>query len=309
MPTWTRTLRRAGITEPDLHAAYGRQRRRVRRFKPEEYLTVRLLLPAHLHPAVIATVAFMHETDQRIDTGAQDVREQALARWATATLDVLDGTRATDAILMALADTVVRHPQLKPRIEAFLHGARHEVDYAGFATEEELRTYVDTYSLPAFMLMACLLQQAGHAQDVAFEHRCRDLIESMQRTDFLEDLAEDAQQGHVGIPRQDLGRHGLTVEHLRFPTDDVRSSLTHLVREQVELAQSRLTASRQLIDLVPAQTRPFLRAMLDVQQLRLRAVHRNSGRLADVSTRPALPALLRILAREYRAARRQRQTP
>lgn len=80
MPTWTGTLRQAGITEPDLQTAYGQQRRRVRQFKVEEYLTVRLPLPAHLHPAVIATVAFMHETDQRIDTGTSHTRRQALTQ-------------------------------------------------------------------------------------------------------------------------------------------------------------------------------------------------------------------------------------
>ncbi|WAZ19194.1 squalene/phytoene synthase family protein [Streptomyces cinnabarinus] len=302
MPTWTRTLRQAGIAEPDLQAAYGQQRRCVRKFKIEEYATVRLLLPAHLHPAVIATVAFMHETDQRVDTGATHTRREALAQWATATQEALHGTPATDTTLKALGDAAVRNPQLRQRVEAFLDGARHEVEYAGFETEDELQSYVDGYSLPAFMLLACLIEPV----DDEFEHRCRDLIEAMQRVDFLEDLAEDAAQGHVGIPAKELERHGLSVASLNSPTDEVRSSLTSLVHEQSELARLRLTASRPLVTLVPLPTRPFITALLQVQELRLRAVHRKGGGLADGGVRPAVPALLGVLARQYRAARRQR---
>lgn len=92
-----------------------------------------------------------------------------------------------------------------------------------FGSEDELQSYVDQYSLPAFILMACLLQLNNPAEAAAFEHRCRDLIEAMQRLDFLDDLAEDAAHRHVGIPLTDLERHGLSVENLASLTDEVRS--------------------------------------------------------------------------------------
>ncbi|MCX4826408.1 squalene/phytoene synthase family protein [Streptomyces sp. NBC_01142] len=306
MPTWTRTLRQAGIAEPDLQAAYGHQRTLVKRFKTEEYWTVRLLLPAHLHPPLIAAVAFMHETDQRIDTGTTDARRRALGEWATATRDVLSGAQTSSTTLQVLGDAVSRQPQLQQRVEDFLQGAHHEVDYAGFDTEDELQTYIDGYSLPAFMLLACLLDPNSEAAD-EFEHRCRDLIEAMQRVDFLDDLAEDAAaQGHVGIPGKDLAHHALSVTDLRTPTDAVRARLEQLVEEQAELAHLRLAVSRQLTSLVPRQTRPFITAMLRVQELRLRAVRRKGGCLADGGARPSVPGLLGVLARQYGAALRAR---
>ncbi|MCX4681616.1 squalene/phytoene synthase family protein [Streptomyces sp. NBC_01433] len=308
MPAWIRTLRQAGITEPNLQAAYGHQRTLVKRFKTEEYWTVRLLLPAHLHPPVIAAVAFMHETDQRIDTGATDVRKRALSKWATATRDVLSGAQPSDQTLQVLGDAVSRQPQLQQRVEDFLQGARHEVDYAGFETEDELQAYIDGYSLPAFMLLACLLDPAENAKAADdFEHRCRDLIEAMQRVDFLDDLAEDAaEQGYVGIPSKDLARHALSVTDLRTPTGAVRARLEQLVEEQAELAHLRLAVSRQLASLVPRQTRPFITAMLRVQELRLQAVRRKGGGLADGGARPSIPGLLGVLARQYVAALRAR---
>ncbi|MGC5263947.1 phytoene/squalene synthase family protein [Streptomyces cyaneofuscatus] len=308
MPTWNGTLRQAGITEPDLQDAYGDQRALVKRFKTEEYLTVRLLLPAHLHTPVIAAVAFMHETDQRIDTGTTDARRRALGEWATATRDVLSGGQAGSSTLKSLGDAVSRQPQLQPRVEGFLQGAHLEVDYAGFGTEDDLQAYIDGYSLPAFMLLACLLDPTETSKDAdAFERSCRDLIEAMQRVDFLDDLAEDAaEEGHVGIPGKDLARHGLSLTELRTPTDDVRARLEHLVEEQAELAHLRLAASRQLTSLVPRQTRPFITAMLRVQELRLRAVRRKGGGLADGGARPSAPGLLAVLARQYAAALRAR---
>ncbi|MFJ7967746.1 phytoene/squalene synthase family protein [Streptomyces sp. NPDC096324] len=308
MPTWTRTLREAGITEPDLRTAYSQQRTFVRRFRGAEYLTVRLLLPAYLHPPVIAGVAFMHETDERVDTGTREARAQALESWASATHAALDGGTASDATLGALADATGRYPRLRHYVEAFLRGARHEVDYTGFDTEDGLQSYVDSYSLPAFMLLACLLERRDTTRDDVFVRRCRDLIEAMQRIDFLDDLAEDAGEGRVGIPGKDLERHGLSVEVLRNPTDDVRARLGRLVLEQAELARPRLSASRQLADLVQPRTRPFVTALLQVQDLRLRAVSRKGGGLADGGARPSVPALLGVLARQYGAVRRTKRT-
>ncbi|MFH8257808.1 phytoene/squalene synthase family protein [Streptomyces roseolus] len=308
MPTWTRTLHRAGITDPDLEAAYGRQRTLVKRFKSEEYLTVRLLLPAYLHPPVIAAVAFMHETDQRIDTGTADARQQALEGWATAARGVLDGAPAPSAVLQVLGDAVSRHPQLRERVEAFLDGARHEVRYSGFDTEGELQAYVEGYSLPAFMLLACLLIPTlkDGADTGAFEDRCRDLIEAMQRVDFLDDLAEDAAHGYIGIPGKDLDRHGLSVGDLRMPTATVRERLGQLVEEQSYLAHRSLAAGRQLTALAPRPARPFVTALLRVQELRLDAVRKKGGGLVDGGASPSKPALLGILAGQYAAALRAR---
>ncbi|MFD5813109.1 phytoene/squalene synthase family protein [Streptomyces sp. NPDC127038] len=306
MPTWTRALREAGVTDPELRAAYGQQRRFVRRFRTAEYLTVRLLLPARLHPPVVAAVAFMHETDERVDTGTREARGAALEAWATATRAALDGATVTDATLRALADTAGRYPQLPQYVEAFLRGSRYEVDYTGFDTEDGLQSYLDGYSLPAFMLLTCLLDRVESAEDEEFVRRCRDLIEAMQRIDFLDDLAEDAAHGQVGIPGKDLERHGLSVETLRSPTESVRARLGQLVAEQVELTRPPLSASKRLTDLASPGTRPFVTALLEVQELRLRAIGRKGSDLVDGAARPSVPAMLGVLARQYRAARRTR---
>ncbi|GAA2333798.1 squalene/phytoene synthase family protein [Streptomyces kunmingensis] len=311
MPTWKKTLRAAGIRRADLHADYSRQRDLVKAFAKKEYLAVRLLLPPALHPPVIAAVAFMHATDELIDTGDAADRKNALAQWAEATRAALGEPAAgTDATLRTLADTVTRHPGLRPRVEAFLTGAHLDVDYTGFRSEEQLQEYVTGYSLPAFMLMAGFVAPActrgTHGDQAAFEAGCRALIESMQRVDWLDDLAEDAANGVVGVPQQDLDRHQLTVADIAQPTDSTRRSLAELVQEQTALAQDQLRAAGRLPQLVAPATQPFVTALCRLQHLKLAAVRQAGGDLADGGAEVALPAVLRTLIRQYRAASRTR---
>ncbi|MFJ8828161.1 phytoene/squalene synthase family protein [Streptomyces sp. NPDC102467] len=309
MPTWKKTLRHAGIERADLHVDYTQQRSLVKAFAKKEYLAVRLLLPAALHPPIIAAVAFMHLTDERVDTGEVAHRKNELAEWSAATRAALDGTRPIDnATLRALADTVTRHPRLRPRVEAFLDGAHLEVDYTGFLTEQQLQDYVEGYSLPAFMLMADFVAPTGtHSDQAAFETGCRALIESMQRVDFLDDLAEDAVGGVVGIPQQDLDRHQLTLASIVHPSGEARRALAEIVREQAALAQDQLQAAARLSELVDPSVRPFVTALWQLQSLKLTAVRHAAGGLVDGGAEVPLPAVLRTLGRQYRAARFHRK--
>ncbi|MFF9074581.1 squalene/phytoene synthase family protein [Streptomyces sp. NPDC014872] len=309
MPTWKKTLRAAGIRRSDLCDDYTEQRGLVKEFAKKEYLAVRLLLPSQLHPPVLAAVAYMHATDERIDTGAVSDRKHALTEWTAATIAATDGPHPSDiATLRTLADAVQRHPGLRRRIDTFLRGAHLDVDYTGFATEQDLQAYVEGYSLPAFMLMAGFMTATHTGGDQAsFEAACRALIESMQRVDFLDDLAEDAAGGVIGIPRQDLVRHQLTVADITPGANDaVRRSLTALAHEQADLAQKQLNAAAQLPQLVEPAARPFAAALWQLQNLKLSAVRNKGGNLVDGGAEAPMPAVLKILASQYRAARRTR---
>ncbi|UXX97888.1 squalene/phytoene synthase family protein [Streptomyces sp. AD2-2] len=134
------------------------------------------------------------------------------------------------------------------------------------------------------------------------------MIEGLQRTDFLADLAEDAEDGRIGIPEDELVRHGLKFEDLRSRSEAAVPALERLVREQADLAEATLPEGRTLPALVAAEHRPFLDALIAVQELRLRAVRREGGKLIRRGANPAVLGGLRVLARQYgraRAARRR----
>jgi phytoene synthase len=302
MPTWLRTLGQAGIKDPVLRRDYGEQRRLVARFARAEYVAVRLLLPASLVPDVIAATAFMHHSDNRIDQGPPSERIAALADWDSQVRTALDRGSADQPVLRALLDTIRRHPQLRKHVETYLDGAPLEAHWEGFATDTDFQHYVDTYSHPAFMLIACLLPAPSSAD--AFSAGCRTFIEAAQRLDFVEDMAEDLHHGRLGIPRDALARHGVTLDDLRKASSV--NSVGELIHHQLSQIRPGLTASYSLVELVEPRCQPFVRALVTIQGLRLRAVENKGTALLHESTRPSLAATLRVLARDYRAARHVR---
>ncbi|WP_019069192.1 phytoene/squalene synthase family protein [Streptomyces hokutonensis] len=305
MTSWPTALTKAGITDPRLRHAYDIQRGIVRRFALHEYVAVRLLLPAELHPPVVAAVAYMHTTDELIDTGDVDAREAALSAWDAGTSAALESAEPPEQDgLLALWDTVRRHPDMAARVRAFLDGAPVDASWTGFETEADFQAYVDSYSLPALMLTASLLAPADPETYKSFVQGCRDLIEGWQRSDFLADLREDAENDRIGIPRDELARHGLKFEDLRSRPEACVPALDQVVRAQADLAGTTLVDCRALPALVAAEHRPFLDALLAVQELRLGAVRRAGGRVLLRDTGPSVFATLGVLARQYRRARR-----
>jgi phytoene synthase len=281
----------------------------VRRFALHEYVAARSLLPARLHPPVIAAVAYMHATDELIDTGEVTVRQSALRRWDEETTAGLEGSGPpTQPTLLALRDTARRHPHMAARVRAFLDGATVEASWKGFDSEADFQAYVDSYSLPALMLTASLIAPVPDAgADEPFVRGCRALIEGWQRCDFLADLSEDADQGRIGIPQDELDRHGLKFEDLRSKTETCLPALEDLVRAQTDRAEAALAECRVLPSLVAAEHRPFLQALIAVQELRLLAVQRQGGGLLRRGAGPSALAALGVLARQHRQARTQRR--
>ncbi|WP_030253960.1 phytoene/squalene synthase family protein [Streptomyces violens] len=308
MTRWSTALTEAGINNPPLRQDYEAQRRLVRRFKLQEFLALRLLLPAHLQPSVIAAVAFMHETDRRIDVGEVATRRDALHSWGRQVGEAVEHGTSDRPVLRALADTAERHPQLSAYVQKFLDGARLEAGWTGFEEESDFQAYVDAYSHPAFMLTASLVAPTAQAEQAeAFERGCRTLIEAMQRADFLADLSEDASQSRIGIPRAELAHFGLTVDDLLSPSPTSAPALEQLVQAQARAVSVGLSACRDLPDLVAVENQPFLRAFIRVQELQLEDVQRRGGKLLHEEAGASKPAALGVLLQHYLAARKQRR--
>ncbi|MEV0173227.1 squalene/phytoene synthase family protein [Streptomyces sp. NPDC050803] len=306
MTRWSTALAHTGIRDPRLRQDYDAQRRLVRRFDPHAYLAARLLLPARLHPPVVAAVAFMHETDDLIDSGDVDTRQEALRSWADQVAEALTHGSG-NATLRALAHTVQRHQQLASRVTDFLDGASVEAAWTGFQTEDDFQAYVDQYCLPALMLTASLFAPpAESGRDAPFHQACRKLIEAWQRIDHLTDLREDAEQGAVGIPHVTLAKYGMKPEHLlRQPPDAPAVGL--LVVDQARLAGEALQECQTLPGLVEPEFRPFVKALISVQELRLAALRRKGGAVLTGGARPPVVATVRVLARQTVRARRLRR--
>ncbi|MGI5472298.1 phytoene/squalene synthase family protein [Streptomyces sp. CA-132043] len=307
MTRWPTALTEAGINDPALRQDYEVQRRLVRRFKPQEFLAVRLLLPARRQPSVIAAVAFMHETDRRIDVGEVATRQDALRSWSRQVAEAVEHGTSDHPTLRAMADATERHPHLSAYVRKFLDGAHVEAGWTGFGTEGDFQAYVDAYSHPALMLTASLVAPAAETEQAdAFERGCRTLIEAMQRADFLADLSEDTSQGRIGISHEELAHFGLELDDLLNPSPASTPALEQLVQDRARTISAGLASCRDLPDLVAPENQPFLRAFIRVQELQLEDVRSRGAKLLHEEAGASKPAALGVLLRHYLAARKQR---
>ncbi|MFF4925164.1 phytoene/squalene synthase family protein [Kitasatospora sp. NPDC001261] len=302
MGRWERALDAAGVREAGLRADYGRQREQVARYKREVALAADLLLPARTVPHVIAAAAVMHRTDTLLDSGPLAERRAASARWQRQVTDSLAAGRTDDPELRPLLNSVAAHPVLRDRVLDFLAATGADLDFTGFATEEDHQAYIDGYSLPGFMVVAALLGPDGDQGD--YRAACRTFIDGSQRLDFVNDLAEDLAEGRLTIPEQTLREHGVTRADLEQARDlpAVRALLAGLL----DRADRSLAEGRAVIDRVPPAHRPMVRCIVGVEELTSAAARADLGALLRRSAGPAKPAALRLLAREYLRARRLR---
>ncbi|MDX3072947.1 squalene/phytoene synthase family protein [Streptomyces sp. MI02-7b] len=304
MTTWRHTLDRAGIDGPALREAYTAQRRLAARFDRATSLGVRLLLPADLVPDVVATTAFMHHTDNLLDRDADgEAAGAAFTAWERRVREALkdgtggagDGGSDDELLLRALARTVSRRPVLGEVVTEYLAAAPADAGWRGFATEADFQAYVDAYSLPAFLLVACLLAPpTGYA---GYRAACRTFVEAAQRLDFLEDVTEDLRAGRLGIPEDALARHGLTRAGLQHGTGE--GDFEGLVHDVAATTRRGLADARRLIDIVPAPHRPMTRALIDLQGHRLRVAERRGVALLTGPARRPVAAALGTLAGAY----------
>ncbi|MFG3281171.1 squalene/phytoene synthase family protein [Streptomyces sp. NPDC048111] len=303
MSAWSKALDAAGIREAELRDDYTRQRELAARFKRSAYLAARLLLPAPLFPHVIATTAFMHHSDNLLDSGPVEGRAAVYADWERQVRKALADGESTHPVIRPLLHTVAAHPRLRTHVEEYLSTARADLDFAGFATESDYQAYLDAYSLPAFMLVACLLAPEGDA--TAFRAACRTYIDAGQRLDFVNDLAEDLADGRLTIPRETLDRFGVTREDLEQARD--LPGTRQLITAVLTQTRETLNASRPVTTLATPEGRPLVRALLALDGLTIAAAHHKGPALLKASARPSLPGVVRVLVRERRAAGRARR--
>jgi phytoene synthase len=304
MSAWNQALDAAGIRDPGLRDDYTLQRELAARFKRSAYLAARMLLPRPLFPHVVAATAFMHHSDNLLDSGPKDGRAAVYAEWERRVRDGLADGDSDHPVIRPLLHTITVRPQLRGHVEDYLRTARADLEFAGFAGEADHQAYIDAYSLPAFMLVACLLAPEGDGSD--FRAACRTYIDASQRLDFVNDLAEDLADGRLTIPRETLERCGVTREDLERARD--LPGTRELITSVLGQARDTLAESRPLAGIVPAPGRPLVRALIAFDELTISAATRKGAGLLKESARPSAPGAVRVLLREYTQARRMRRT-
>jgi phytoene synthase len=225
-----------------------------------------------------ALYAFTRYTDDLADN-AQPVseRREALARWRkslvealSGDLDLLPGHDAAggrpegpdqlpgEALLPALADTVARFRVPAEHLFAVIDGVAMDLDRARYETFDELATYC--HRVASAVGLACI-HIWGFRGDEALGPARKCGI-AFQMTNILRDLAEDAQQGRVYLPLEDLRRFEYSEEDLRDGVVDAR--FDRLVQFEVDRARRFYHQGADLFDRLEPDGRRIFGMMTSV---------------------------------------------
>ncbi len=223
-------LAAAGITDPDLAAAY-QECRRLNAEHGTTYYLATLLLPPAKRPFVHALYGFARFADEIVDAPAADgvagrrVRLDALRRdfesaWHSGHSEV--------PVVAAVLDTARRWEIGYDTFEAFLDSMAMDLTVTSYETWADLQTYIYGSAAVIGLQMLPILEpsdpQRARAGAMA-------LGEAFQLANFIRDVAEDLDRGRIYLPLAELRQFGVTPQRLqrRVVDADVRAALAFQV--------------------------------------------------------------------------------
>jgi phytoene synthase len=270
-----RELDAAGITDPELRAAYDRCRRLNAHHGRTYFLATRLLPPAR-RPAVHALYGFARWADDIVD----DLGSGATGEQRAAALDGLEGrlrqalagrTPADDPVVRAVADTAARYAVDAAHFTDFLRSMRSDLTVTDYATYEDLRTYMHG---SAAVIGLQMLPVLGAADRERAAPRAAALGVAFQLTNFLRDVGEDLDRGRIYLPADLLGAHGVDRPLLEWSRRTGRHDprITAALRAAEDLTRSVYREAAPGIALLDPVARPCIRTAYVLYQGILDAV-------------------------------------
>jgi phytoene synthase len=201
---------------PEVADAYSHCEAVTRREAANFYYGIRLL-PRERRRGMCAVYAFARRVDDIGDgTLAHeeklrrlDGESQALAAIASGGTGIGDGER--DRVIVALADAQRRFALPNGALEELIEGVRMDVQGVTYETFEELVEYCRRVAGAIGRVCLAIFgprEEPGGDPGRA-ERLANDLGVALQLTNILRDLREDAENGRVYLPFEDLRRFGV----------------------------------------------------------------------------------------------------
>jgi phytoene synthase len=215
------------------------------------------LLPREKRRATCAVYAFARRIDD-IGDGRFDPREKLeLLDAAARAVDDLS-TSSGDPVIVALADAHVRFSLPIDALEDLIEGVRMDVTGTTYERFEDLLDYCRRVAGSIGRLCVAIFgaRELGRARGLA-----DDLGVAMQLTNILRDLREDAGNGRVYLPREDLVRYHLSTDG-RFEGEE--GQLDALVRFQVRRAGEWFDQGLELVPLLDKRSGACVLAMANI---------------------------------------------
>ncbi|MDI9884462.1 phytoene/squalene synthase family protein [Streptomyces sp. HNM0645] len=310
-----RELDAAGITDPDLRAAYTDCRRLNARHGRTYFLATRLL-PVERRPAVHALYGFARWADDIVDdldSDATTVERAAALRRLSERLDSgLRVGRSPEPVVHALAHTARRYGIDHHHFTDFLASMRSDLEVTDYADYGELRRYMHGSAAVIGLQMLPVLGTVVPREEAA-PHAAA-LGVAFQLTNFLRDVGEDLDRGRVYLPADLLAAHGVDRDLLLWSRATGRRDprITGALRAAAALTRSVYREAAPGLPMLDPVSRPCIRTAFVLYGGILKAisddgyacVHRRAVVAPARRAAVALDGLARVAAARLAASRR-----
>lgn len=220
------------------------------------YLTFLLLGPEQRR-AMCAIYAFMRYCDDLSDdAGIAD--RAAIANWSRDLTAALNGTPQENPIWPAFADSVQRFRIPHEYFHDMITGVSSDLEPRTVHTFDELYRYC--YHVASVVGLTIIhIFGFDSPQAIPLAEKCGI---AFQLTNILRDVREDAENGRIYWPSEDLVRFGVQPADLRGTT--LTPALRNLLEFEATRAREYYDESAPLVDLIHPGSRASLRALIGI---------------------------------------------
>lgn len=217
-----------------------------------------LLLPKEKRRAMCAVYAFMRVCDDLSDEareGGAEAQREALRQWRVELDAVLAGEReGVDTLWPAFADTVRRYRIPARYFHEMIDGVSSDLEARTIRNFGELYNYCyQVASVVGLTIIHIFGFENPHALDLA--EKCGI---AFQLTNIVRDVREDAENGRVYLPADELAAHGVKEPGCASP------QVKALLRSLGSRAGDYYQESRPLLELIHRDSRAALWALMEI---------------------------------------------
>jgi 15-cis-phytoene synthase len=281
-----------------LEAAYRHCAGIAARHGKSYHLATRLLTPDR-RPAIHALYAAARTADDLVDVPGSDPAGD-LADWSRAVLAELEAGWSDDPVRLALVHTYRRYRIDVAHLVDFLAAMTSDLEVSGYADLAALDRYMwGSAAVIGLQVLPVLGTAPGVTREEAAPYAVA-LGEAFQLTNFLRDVAEDADRGRVYLPADLMAAHGVTREQLVEKRHDARFEA--LMREMVAIVRRRYDDAAPGTPMLARESRDCVRAATDLYGGILTEIEKAGYRVLDRRLRVSRPRRLAVFARRLTAA-------
>jgi phytoene synthase len=233
-----------------------------------------LYAPEEVRDVMLALYVIDAEIRESAHSANHDVAHTRLGWWR-AEIDRLINANAQHPATKILSEQSFVPHSTFARLHELLVAADMDLARMTYATEKELRAYCSRSAGTVESLIACALTRAAtlHPDVQAFANS---IDIGIRKAEIVRDLRQDAYDGRVYIPLDELERHAVQPEHLR------NREITPAVRDVLKDFQAH--AKQNLAATVERSHRVALRPLFVIAALHRRLLDRIAAQNYDVAT-------------------------